>query len=207
MHLPWGLESFSLTDSTRRQMRIFFSTMGFTVYIFFLGSRKERHNTMKYLFVGTMTANLVFLLFSVYLLPERVAMHFAMSGIPDQWGSRTEYLITMSILVCLLSTIFWGLRWINHVIPVTWINIPNKDYWLSENNRAEMYRKVDCIMEELGSVVLLCILLMQGMVVTAHFQESVHMNAFLLIGGIVFLLMYNPILIIRLFLIFQAPEK
>ena len=115
---------------------------------------------MKYLFWGTVTANYVFLLLSSFLLPESVAMHFDMSGIPNQWGSRTEYLITMSILVSLLSTLFWGIRWFIRWIPVTSLNIPNKEIWLSENNRAEMYRRVDGIMAELGSVVLLFILIM-----------------------------------------------
>ena len=134
-------------------------------------------------------------------------MHFGMSGIPNQWGSRTEYLITMSILVSLLSTLFWGIRWFIRWIPVTSLNIPNKEIWLSENNRAEMYRRVDGIMAELGSVVLLFILIMQVMVVTAHFQEPVKMNILWLVGGILLLVVYNPVLIIRTGLAFEMPDK
>src|SRR5689334_19191939 len=64
-------------------------------------------------------------------LPERVASHFKVAGTPDGWMSRSAYLWTFAGLTGGMSlfilTLFYCLRF----LPVSLINLPNRDYWLA----------------------------------------------------------------------------
>jgi uncharacterized membrane protein len=80
---------------------------------------------------------LVYLAYSAKLLPEKVATHFGASGQPNGWMSRSGYLL-------FLGAIGVGLPLINAIvillirrIPNHLINLPNKEYWLSEENREQ----------------------------------------------------------------------
>ncbi|MEN6439256.1 MAG: DUF1648 domain-containing protein [Syntrophobacter sp.] len=70
-------------------------------------------------------------------LPERVALHFGPSGRPDSWSTKTAF-ITLSYAVTAFSLIlFLGISYGMSKIPPSLINLPNKDYWLSEKRKQE----------------------------------------------------------------------
>jgi uncharacterized membrane protein len=80
------------------------------------------------------------ILFFAAQLPEHVASHFDASGRPDGWSSRGA-ILGMYIGLCLfLALTFWGCIVLVGRVPSTMLNVPNREYWLSGERRAETIR-------------------------------------------------------------------
>ena len=86
---------------------------------------------------------MLFILFGISLaatfslLPEKVATHFDITGLPDGWMSRTSHLIFIGLFGIGFPLLIIGICWsVRYVSPVT-INIPHRDYWLAEERRLE----------------------------------------------------------------------
>ena len=78
---------------------------------------------------------LIYLAYSAKFLPGRVATHFGAEGVPNGWMSRTGYLIFISVLTVGLPLINIIIVLSINRIPDQFINLPNKDYWLSPENK------------------------------------------------------------------------
>jgi uncharacterized membrane protein len=97
----------------------------------------EDRNVGEKLFRLLLVAAVLHMIYYYPLLPERVASHFNGSGRPDGWSGKTTFFAIYAgvvILVVIIKTIT-GLSLTK--LPVTLINLPNKDYWLSPERRAE----------------------------------------------------------------------
>ena len=65
------------------------------------------------------------------LLPERIASHFGPSGRPDAWSAKASFITFYLIIVAILFLLFPTISFAVSKIPVSFINLPNKEYWLS----------------------------------------------------------------------------
>ncbi len=70
-------------------------------------------------------------------LPERVTTSFNFSGQPDEWTSRSSYVISFvgfsSAGLLLMIILGFACRF----LPKSWISIPQRDYWLAPQRRPE----------------------------------------------------------------------
>jgi uncharacterized membrane protein len=71
------------------------------------------------------------------LLPDRVASHFDAYGRPNGWSGKTTFFSIYAGVVILMAIIQITTRLSFARMPVSLINLPNKDYWLSPERRAE----------------------------------------------------------------------
>jgi uncharacterized membrane protein len=69
------------------------------------------------------------------LLPDKVASHFGASGRPDAWASKEFFLKIYLIAVAFVAVLFPATGFLVSKIPNNFINLPNKDYWLSPERR------------------------------------------------------------------------
>lgn len=97
-----------------------------------------RGRVLPALLVATcLSAMLTSLVWSYYLLPGQVAVHFNAAGQPDRWASRGSHLALMGLtgiaLPLLLLLVFWGVRY----LPLSVVNIPHRDYWLAPQRRVQ----------------------------------------------------------------------
>jgi uncharacterized membrane protein len=70
-------------------------------------------------------------------LPETIAVHFGASGRADGWAGKTGFFpiyaaIEAAIVLAGLAVAFLGER-----MPASFLNMPNRDYWLSPERRDE----------------------------------------------------------------------
>lgn len=72
-------------------------------------------------------------------LPEKVASHFDAFGEADNWMSKQSYLIFQLILFGFTAFITFILPLLLKKLPVSAINIPNRDYWLAPKRKAETF--------------------------------------------------------------------
>jgi serine/threonine-protein kinase len=80
---------------------------------------------------------LIYLVCSTSLLPERVAIHFGASGQPNGWMSRSTHLLLMGALGMGLPLISVIIALVIRLTPARFINLPNRDYWLSPERQSQ----------------------------------------------------------------------
>jgi hypothetical protein len=70
-------------------------------------------------------------------LPDPVASHFSGRGVPDGWMTRGQYLAFTIGLAIFLPGIVVGLGFALRYMPPWTFNLPNRDYWLAPERRAQ----------------------------------------------------------------------
>jgi hypothetical protein len=75
--------------------------------------------------------------YSARQLPERVAVHFGPSGLPDGWIMRGSYVETTLIFGAVVPAFVAGVFAFIRVGDGRLMNIPRREYWLAPERRAE----------------------------------------------------------------------
>lgn len=136
-------------------------------------------------------------------LPETVATHFDGAGKENGFSSKLTHSIVTVVLQVGTAGLFLGLGWILNILPPSMINMPNKDYWLAPERKAESVRRMRDYMAWLGIAT-------QGFLLTLSHLTVLHnlgvpaMKWFwpVFAGYMLFVMGYT----IRLMLIFRIPD-
>ncbi len=83
-------------------------------------------------------------------LPERVATHFSFSGQPNAWSSNLSNTLFFCAMFAFINLLFLSIPFLLRKLPVSLINMPNREYWLSPERRAESVLRVGMHMAEFG---------------------------------------------------------
>src|ERR1700740_2278255 len=70
-------------------------------------------------------------------LPEVLASHFAVNGAVNGWQSKSAFFGLELAVVILAGVVGFGIPRILGAMPVSLINLPNKEFWLSAERRDE----------------------------------------------------------------------
>ena len=73
-------------------------------------------------------------------LPDVVASHFGAAGKPDAWSGKGAFLAVYLISAGMNALIFLGIVFGIQTMPTSMLNLPNKEYWLSEERRQETFQ-------------------------------------------------------------------
>ena len=91
-------------------------------------------------------------------LPDTVASHFGASGQPDAWSGKSSFLRVYVVVTALCGVLF-GLGGILLArLPVSLINLPNKNYWLSDAHKNETVSFLRDFLLLFGSATLALVL-------------------------------------------------
>lgn len=72
-------------------------------------------------------------------LPEMMASHFNEAGEPNSWMPKQNFFIVLGTIFFLITALFTSLPLLLEKIPAELINIPNKEHWLSNENRTRTF--------------------------------------------------------------------
>lgn len=98
--------------------------------------------------------------------PDRVPHHFNLAGEVDRWGSKWSLLAAIGAIALILAAGFASALWWVGRIPPGPLNIPNKEYWVAPEHRAEFNRRFAADLALLGSFTVL--LLASVLIASAH---------------------------------------
>jgi uncharacterized membrane protein len=76
-------------------------------------------------------------------LPETMATHFDGAGHPNGCSTKVAFFGVMFGMMGLMAAVFLVLPRSFSRMPQSWISLPYRDYWLSEERRAETVRFIE----------------------------------------------------------------
>ena len=150
---------------------------------------------------------LLFNIFSYFILPENVAIHFGRGGEPDGWSSRGIYLLIMNGVLAIIYVSFYLSPKILDVVPAKYISLPNSEYWLNDENRQEAVRRLTGMMDSFGAVTVLLMLAVSILTVMANRSDPVMLNDGITWILFILYMIYTVWWSVRLLIAFKVPEN
>jgi uncharacterized membrane protein len=126
---------------------------------------------MRILLITTCLANIAFAFGTLPWMPERVAIHFDSNGVPNGFMSPTTTALLLSFIVGFVGVTILGCSLLGAMIAKHMpehFNIPNREYWLNEENRPKTVRRMCSYVESVGVVTMLVILQVQWEIFKAN---------------------------------------
>jgi len=159
------------------------------------------------LFIISFIANIILILISFIILPPRVAVHFGLYGMPDNWAPNGLHsLLTLGLDTFLFCAMYYSPRFI-FSFPKRWVNIPHKDYWLTEDNIPRAKSLVSSLMWEFGIALFLFLFVAGLFTIHANLSVPVKLNEKLFLVAFILFMVYTVYWCIRFFRAFRIPEN
>jgi len=131
-------------------------------------------------------------------LPEVLGSHFAGNGAVNGWQSKVAFFSTELAVVVLAAVVGFGIPRIIGAMPVSLINLPNKEFWLSPERRAESLGYLQMHMAWFGCALLAFLLFVMDLVYQANLQTPPRLNSAAFVPGLVVFLLFVTISTVRL---------
>ncbi len=158
-------------------------------------------------FILVFIANVVLSLISLLLLPSRVAIHFGLGGMGDNWvPSYVNTLFFIGTNMFLFFSLYFTPRLV-FMFPTKWINLPNKDYWLRLENKVHTVAIFSSLMWEFSIALFLFFFVVELLAIEANLSQPVRINEKLLFSALILFLLYTVYWCIKLFRSFRLPRE
>ena len=162
---------------------------------------------MRSAFIASFVANLVLAIVSTQVLPERVAIHFGAGGAADGWGSTNANAVLMAGVNLLLFCSIHFSPWLLERIPARWISLPNRDYWLTPENKERAVQIMRERMWQFGTALFLFLFFTGLLTISANLSQPGRLNQGLFLFGLVVFLVYSGYWTIALLRAFRIPAR
>jgi hypothetical protein len=118
-------------------------------------------------------------------LPDLVASHFDGSGTANGFMPHGFYVWFMLGFVVVLPTFMVAVTWLGIASQKARINLPNKDYWLAPERRAQTIDFLRAGILKFGAMLVALLCYMHWLVVLANEAKPVQLDNSWFIGGMV----------------------
>lgn len=139
-------------------------------------------------------------------LPERVATHFSYSGQPNAWSSNLTNTLFFCGMFAFINLLFLAIPWLLRKLPVSLINMPNREYWFVAERRENSILRVGAHMAEFGIGVNIFLMGVEYLTFLANRSAVAISPASLIVTGSAFLL-FMIIWVVRFVRAFRLPKN
>ena len=109
-------------------------------------------------------------------LPGVLATHFGGLGLPNGWQTHSAFFATELFVVALATLIGFGVPALLGVIPVSLINVPNKEYWFAPDRRENTLAYFRMSFAWFGCALLAFLIFVNELVFRANLQTPRRLN-------------------------------
>jgi uncharacterized membrane protein len=143
-------------------------------------------NMQRFIFISLISGAVLQIIYYYPLLPQTVASHFDISGNPNGCSSKGQLIGIYGVVILVMLFSFRVLPSLFKNIPVSLINLPNKDYWFAPERKEETFRVIAEKMLSFGNattfflVITFQIVFQANLNITRHFSSG---TMLILLGG------------------------
>jgi uncharacterized membrane protein len=111
------------------------------------------------LVLGFLLAGAVLYFSQIYAkLPDVMPSHFNANGVPNGWMPKSDFFLFLLPAGLLIAVIAFLSPKLMAILPPNMINLPNKDYWLAPERRAETVQYFEAALSWFGCAIFSLIL-------------------------------------------------
>lgn len=140
-----------------------------------------------------------------FLSPDIMAAHFNIQGTPDRFVSRLEFFgfEARTLLVVIAASLV--IQVLPFILPVGWMNIRHREYWLSPERRAATVDRLSSFGAALSTIIFLVIQAGFELAVSANLQTPIFFAAQIMLPIIVGFIILSLVMIVWLGRSFRLP--
>jgi uncharacterized membrane protein len=131
-------------------------------------------------------------------LPEVLGSHFGVNGAVNGWQSKAAFFSIELAVVILAAVVGFGVPRIIGAMPVSLINLRNKEFWLGPERRLETLGYLEMRMAWFGCALLAFLLFVMELVFRANLQNPPQLNSAAFVPGLVAFLVFVGISTVQL---------
>ena len=162
---------------------------------------------MRNLLIVSFLANVVLTVVSLLVLPSEVAIHFGMGGMPDSWASNELNALLFLGIDLFIFIVFLVAPSLSLGLSPKWLSLPNKNYWLQEENRAVAQKKLAPLMTEFGIALFTFLFFVGLLTLEANLADPVRLNESIFFPIFIAFMLYTGYWCVTLFRVFRIPKN
>lgn len=136
-----------------------------------------------------------------------MAAHFNVQGGPDRFVSKAEFFRFQIQTMLVVVAVSFLPQILFLILPVKLINLPNREYWLVPERRAETVDRLSSFAAMVFGVILLVVQVGFELAAYTNFQRPIIFNAqWMLIVMIVFIVLIG-LMFVQLRISFRLPSS
>lgn len=139
-------------------------------------------------------------------LPQRMASHFGASGMPNGWMSKSAFFVVYALILGVAALVGYLVPRSIAKKPPERINLPNKEYWLAPERRAETLAFFERYFAWYSCVLLLILVLAMGLAIQANFTSPPRMATGPIVSVIAGFVVFNVAWVVQLMRHFSNPR-
>jgi uncharacterized membrane protein len=140
-------------------------------------------------------------------LPEVLASHFAGNGAVNGWQSKSAFFGVELVIVVLAAVVGFGIPRIIAALPVSLINLPNKEFWLSAERRDETMAYMRAWSAWFGCALLAFLLFVMELAFRANLHTPPHFDNAAFLPVLLAFIGFDTIFLLRMILHFSKIQE
>jgi hypothetical protein len=136
-------------------------------------------------------------------LVEVLASHFAGNGAVNGWQSKAAFFAMQLAMVIFAAIVGFGIPRLIGAMPVSLINLPNKEFWLSPERRDDTLSYIGVWTAWFGCALLAFLLFVMELAFRANLQTPPRFNMAAFFPALVAFVVFDAVALLRLILHFS----
>lgn len=139
--------------------------------------------------------------------PARMAAHFNAQGLPDRFTTKMEFFGAQAETMIIAVGLGLLMQILVLTIPVEWVNMPNRTYWLAPERRAGVIDRLSSFGAMLFGMILLVMLIGFELAVSANMHDPIVFQAAVMLPAIAALFIASIAMLFWLANTFRIPSS
>ncbi len=141
-----------------------------------------------------------------FLSPEVMAAHFNVQGNPDRFVPKIVFFGYQAQTVLIVIALSLVMQVLPMILPVRWINMPNREYWYAPERREATVDRLSSFAAALFALILLGIQAGFELAVSANLQKPIAFAAQIMIPVMIGIFVLSFMLLFWLTGSFRFPS-